>query len=254
MFGWEYRSPFLQIEAPRQKTECCFRSMRPGFMWVQFQASMCFRICILISWGCLIPGKPVWLSARCACSFLVCVCSFMVAEHGSTWWDCGSDDDTNQEHWGLAGTFYKSMLLGWNTTATHNVKHSLYNIMVLALSIQHRKSISSKKKAVDITLNFLCANHTWTFDILMQKHLNLLTKCDGVSTQVGAHNRAQQGSPKLGSGNGPFLYVGRTGYVCTYPVRPSYVSGPKSVHRMEPLFEPKLAPHQPPKCTATANH
>jgi hypothetical protein len=56
----------------------------------------------------------------------------------------------------------------------------------------------------------------------MQKHLKLLTKCDGVSTQVGAHNRAQQGGPKLGSGNGPFLYDGRTGYVL-------YVPGPAVV-------------------------
>ena len=44
MFGWEYQAPLLHIEASRQHIDCWFRSRRPGAMWIQFQAPMCFRM------------------------------------------------------------------------------------------------------------------------------------------------------------------------------------------------------------------
>ena len=70
---------------------------------------------------------------------------------------------------------------------------------------------------MSISFYIFLDKHICIFGILIWKHLKLPTKSAAVSTQVGVHNPAQQGGPKLGSGNGPFLYDGRTGYVLFLP-------------------------------------
>jgi hypothetical protein len=78
----------------------------------------------------------------------------MVAEHGSTWWNCVTDDDTNQENKDTEGTLCKSMIENKITTAPYNNERILYNVLCLVVPIQNHKGMSSRKKDVDIILHF----------------------------------------------------------------------------------------------------
>ena len=82
----------------------------------------------------------------------------------------------------------------------------------------------------------------------MRKHLKLLTKSAAVPTQVGAHNRAQQGGPKLGSGNGPFLYDGRTGSRSgrrMFPDQNRFTEWNHFLNRKWPRIDNQIAPKLP---------